>query len=394
MTTTLQKRPFIVSSNKSERLERVPLTQGEFSEEWLQKLLQESPQLLPVAEIDSIYAPLICIGREVHTDVGYIDNLYISPKGYITIVETKLWRNPQARREVVGQIIDYAKELKQFTYEQLDQRVHAYYRKYYNRELGLFESMVEQNLLVQEDEALFTDLLAKNLSNARFLLLIVGDGIRDSVWRMTEFLNSTPNMLYNIALVELEVYKISEDERLIVPNLLMKTEILERFVFRFENGSAIPIESIEKGVVDKGSKSKNINREDFAKQLISNNPQIIEDDIVKFFEDLVDLGFVITSYQNTDLRVKYPLPGGQGNLNVIYFSSKDKGLAYKDINSLERDLIRFGFSGEIAKTFYKELEIYLTNLSSMKNSICHNLEKIINDRDNAIRIFDRLIRNF
>ena len=61
--------------------------------------------------------------------------------------------------------------------------------------------MVEQNLLVQEDEALFTDLLAKNLSNARFLLLIVGDGIRDSVWRMTEFLNSTPNMLYNIALV-------------------------------------------------------------------------------------------------------------------------------------------------------------------------------------------------
>ena len=132
MTTTLQKRPFIVSSNKSERLERVPLTQGEFSEEWLQKLLQESPQLLPVAEIDSIYAPLICIGREVHTDVGYIDNLYISPKGYITIVETKLWRNPQARREVVGQIIDYAKELKQFTYEQLDQRVHAYYRKYYN----------------------------------------------------------------------------------------------------------------------------------------------------------------------------------------------------------------------------------------------------------------------
>ncbi len=260
MTTTLQKRPFIVGPNKNEKLERIPLTQGEFSEEWLQKLLQESPQLLPVAEIDSIYAPLVCIGREVHTNVGYIDNLYVSPKGYITIVETKLWRNPQARREVVGQIIDYAKELKQFTYEKLDHSVRAYNQKYHNKELGIFDSMVEQNLLVQEDEALFTDMIAKNLSNARFLLLVVGDGIRDSVWRMAEFLNSTPNMLYNIALVELEVYKVSEEERLVVPNLLMKTEILERFVFRVENGSAIPIESVEKEVIDKNNNAMYFSR--------------------------------------------------------------------------------------------------------------------------------------
>jgi len=394
MTTTLQKRPFIVGPNKNVKLERVPLTQGEFSEEWLQKLLQESPQLLPVAEVDPIYAPLVCIGREVYTNVGYIDNLYISPKGYITIVETKLWRNPQARREVVGQIIDYAKELKEFTYEKLDQSVRAYNMKYHNRALGLFESMVEQNLLVPEDEALFTDLIAKNLSNARFLLLVVGDGIRDSVWRMAEFLNATPNMLYNIALVELEVYKISEEERLVVPNLLMKTEILERFVFRFENGSAVPIESVEKEVLDKNSKSRSINREDFVKQLVLNNSLINEDDVIKFFEDLVDLGFVINSYGRTDLVLKYPLPGGQGNLNVIYFASKGQGLAFKDINSLERDVIRFGFSGEIAKTFYKELEIYQVDLPNMKRSICHDLERMIRDRDNTIKIFDRLIRNF
>ena len=394
MTTTLQKRPFIVGPNKNEKLERIPLTQGEFSEEWLQKLLQESPQLLPVAEIDSIYAPLVCIGREVHTNVGYIDNLYVSPKGYITIVETKLWRNPQARREVVGQIIDYAKELKQFTYEKLDHSVRAYNQKYHNKELGIFDSMVEQNLLVQEDEALFTDMIAKNLSNARFLLLVVGDGIRDSVWRMAEFLNSTPNMLYNIALVELEVYKVSEEERLVVPNLLMKTEILERFVFRVENGSAIPIESVEKEVIDKNNKSKNINREDFAKELVLYNSLIDEDNVIKFFEDLVDLGFVITSYRSEDLVAKYPLPSGQGNLNVIYFTTRSKGLAYKDSNSLERDLIRYGFSGEIAKTFYKDLEIYQVDLSNMKNSTCHDLGKMIRDGDNAVKIFESLISNF
>ncbi|MHC1731947.1 MAG: hypothetical protein AB9888_07980 [Bacteroidales bacterium] len=394
MKHTLQKRPFIVGADNYTKLERIPLTQGEFQEEWLQKLLQNSPQLLPVAEIDSIYAPLVCIGKEVPTAVGYIDNLYISPKGYITIVETKLWRNPQARREVVGQIIDYAKELKRFTYEELDKSVRNYYKKYFGKELGLFESMVEQQLLDQDDEALFVDLVAKNLSNARFLLLIVGDGIRDSVWRMTEFLNSTPNMLYNMALVELEVYKLTGEDKLVVPNLLMKTQTVERGVFRFEHGVVIPVTSVETEVEETNNKPKNINKEDFARLLIKNNPLISEDDVIKFFEDLMDLGFVITPYHKTDLRVKYPLPGGQGNLNIIYFTAENKGLAYKDINSLERDLTRFDYSGEIAKTFYKELQPYQNDFSVMSKSICHDLAKMIKNEGEVIAVFDKLIRNF
>ncbi len=43
----------------------------------------------------------------------------VYPRGYLTIVETKLWRNPEARREVVGQIVDYAKELSTWDVEEL-----------------------------------------------------------------------------------------------------------------------------------------------------------------------------------------------------------------------------------------------------------------------------------
>jgi hypothetical protein len=39
------------------------------------------------------------------------DNLYLSTGGYPVLVETKLWRNPQARREVVSQALDYVKDL-------------------------------------------------------------------------------------------------------------------------------------------------------------------------------------------------------------------------------------------------------------------------------------------
>lgn len=395
MNDLIQKRPFVVGPNKNSKLERVPLSIGEFKEQWLQKLLQDSPQLLPVAEIDAIYAPLVCIGREVATAAGYIDNLYISPKGYITIVETKLWRNPEARREVVGQIIDYAKELKQFSYERLDKAVRSYNKSYFGKERNLFKTMVEHQLLKEDDEALFVDLVQNNLFNARFLLLVVGDGIRDGVWRMTEFLNSTPNMLYNIGLVELEVYRLTGDEKLVVPNLLMKTSTVERGVFRVEQGAVVQatLEDIEPEDSNIKPKGK-INKEDFIKLLITKNPLIGEDNAIRFFEDLTDLGYVISPYGKEDLRVKYPLPGGGSFLNIIYFSAEKGGRALKNRNTLERDLLKFGYSAEIARTFYKELEPYQNDSLGGPGTINHDLHKMLSSVDEVITIFDKLRSNF
>jgi hypothetical protein len=71
-------------------------------------IVHNKPNILSVFEIETGFMPLIPIGREVSTVAGYIDNLFISPEGYLSIVETKLWRNPEARREVIGQILDTA----------------------------------------------------------------------------------------------------------------------------------------------------------------------------------------------------------------------------------------------------------------------------------------------
>ena len=45
--------------------------------------------------------------------------LLITPDGNLVLVECKLWRNPQARREVLAQIIDYAKDLIRLDFEAL-----------------------------------------------------------------------------------------------------------------------------------------------------------------------------------------------------------------------------------------------------------------------------------
>ena len=107
----------------AETLHRLPLgapaAQGGVDEEFLQELLFRFPETLPTDAIDAAYAGAVPVCRELSTQAGYVDALYVNPLGRLTLAEFKLWRNPQARREVIGQILDYAKELASWGYEDL-----------------------------------------------------------------------------------------------------------------------------------------------------------------------------------------------------------------------------------------------------------------------------------
>ena len=151
------------------------------SEADVQALIHAHPTLLPVAEVDPIFADPVPICRELHTPAGPVDNLLVTPAGLPVLVECKLWRNPQARREVVGQILDYAKELGRWTASDLQREVS---RRVPGRANPVLELVREAGHEV--DEVAFTDALTHNLRRGRFLLLIVGDGIREGVEAIAE----------------------------------------------------------------------------------------------------------------------------------------------------------------------------------------------------------------
>ena len=88
----------------------------------LRDLMFRFPRSLPVAAIDAAYSDPVPVCRELSTPAGYVDALYINALGRLTLAEFKLWRNPQARREVIGQILDYTKELASWKYEDLSAR--------------------------------------------------------------------------------------------------------------------------------------------------------------------------------------------------------------------------------------------------------------------------------
>jgi len=113
--------PTLVDKNgNGQLLEHVALSrlgEGAFDEAWLQRLIHDNPSCLPIAEIEPGLGLFHSICREMPTPHGYIDNLLMTASGDIAIVETKLFRNPEARRKVLAQVLDYAIAIFGMTYE-------------------------------------------------------------------------------------------------------------------------------------------------------------------------------------------------------------------------------------------------------------------------------------
>lgn len=212
-----------------ELLRRVPLgagtSQGGVSEDDLCKLLFDFPETLPIAAIDASYADAIPICQELHTPAGFVDALYLNPLGRITLIECKLWRNPQARREVIGQILDYAKELAQWNYEDLQRQVSIALNKSGN---VLFDLVQAHSTGV--DEAEFVDNVTRHLKRGEFLLLIVGDGIQEGVANIVDFVQSHSGLHFNLALVEAALFRDADHGLIVQPRVLARTEIVQRFV--------------------------------------------------------------------------------------------------------------------------------------------------------------------
>ncbi len=139
--------------------------------------------------------------------------------------EFKLWRNPEARREVIGQILDYAKDLAGWGYEDLQRQVSLATGKSGN---VLYDLVREHYPDVEE--AGFVDNVTRHLRRGEFLLLIVGDGIQEGAANIVDFVQRHSGLHFNLAMVEAALYRDSDNNLIIQPRVLARTEIVQRFV--------------------------------------------------------------------------------------------------------------------------------------------------------------------
>ena len=212
-----------------ETLHRIPLgtsaSDGAMDEATLQDLLFRHPQALPIASIDASYDGVVPVCKELHTPAGYVDAIYVNALGRLTLAEFKLWRNPQARREVIGQILDYAKELAFWSYEDLQREV----SKSLKRKGNALHELVSA-AYPEVDEAAFVDNVSRHLKRGEFLLLIIGDGIREDVKNIIDFVQGHGGLHFNLALIEAALYRDKHDQVIVQPRIATRTELVPRYI--------------------------------------------------------------------------------------------------------------------------------------------------------------------
>jgi hypothetical protein len=195
------------------------------NEAWLRDTLLANPELLPIHDLDPSYGPLVPLCRELRTTAGPIDAAFISPLGRLTLVECKLWRNPEARRKVIAQILDYARVISRWSYSDLQRGISIATGKHGNVP---FELARERHPDLHEQQ--FVDHASAALRQGRFQLVIAGDGIRDDVSAMAELITRNATLAFSFGLVELALYGMEDGALLVQPRVVARTEIIQRSV--------------------------------------------------------------------------------------------------------------------------------------------------------------------
>lgn len=177
-------------------------------EHHLQKLLDESPEIVSLDEIRPDAGPLVATVREYNLPVGSIDLLGFTARGDIVIIECKRAANTQAKREVIGQILDYAAHLWEITYEDLDEKVKAI------KGLSLAE-LVHTKTGEDWDEEEFRGNIRSALVEGNFILIIVVDEINEELNRIVRYVNATGSPSFSFAALEMRRFTTDQAEMLV-----------------------------------------------------------------------------------------------------------------------------------------------------------------------------------
>lgn len=149
-------------------------------------------------------------GREVATLAGYIDVLCIDGDGVLTVIETKLARNSQIRREVVGQVLEYVAQLSKWRAHDVVQVANQYFSatgvKIGERTATLMDLLL--TVVEEEPEAHHMDLYEKiesSLRKGKIKLVIASDSIPETLKDTVTFINSFSN--FDIYVLQIQQYQ-------------------------------------------------------------------------------------------------------------------------------------------------------------------------------------------
>lgn len=193
------------------------------SEDVLQTLLAEYPNLLAGAQMNPA-APRrwVLVRREAEvpdvedgTGRWRLDHLFLDQEAIPTLVEVKRSSDTRIRREVVGQMLDYAANaLRYWPFE----RLRAQFEETQDDPAGALRDLLGE----KTDVEAFWGLVKTNLQAGRVRMVFVADEIPPELERIVEFLNEQMDPAEVLA-VEIRQFVNKEGTKILVPRVLGHT---------------------------------------------------------------------------------------------------------------------------------------------------------------------------
>lgn len=196
------------------------------TEELLQKLLADYPSLISGSQINPDRPRRwLLISREFgvpdEKDTAQrwsLDHLFIDQDGIPTLVEVKRSTDTRIRREVIGQIFDYAANaVSYWSIEEIKYR--------FEESCALIEqdasTVLNEFLQDETDSSNFWEITKINLKAGKIRMLIIADTIPKELQRIIEFLNEQMNPA-EILGIEIKQF-IGQDLKTLVPRVIGRT---------------------------------------------------------------------------------------------------------------------------------------------------------------------------
>jgi hypothetical protein len=351
------------------RLRRVRLQGGEkgsypqFNEEWFQELLYRFPALLPAAEVEPDFESLEAVAKELPVAGKYVDLLFVNAEGCIALVETKLMRNPEAKREVIAQTLDYACEMSGWTYARLVQAIKRANKS--SEQDPLLHMMRRAAADGSFNENEFVENVTRNLRKGRFLLLVVGDDVSAEAERMVEFIQRTPHLHFTLGLVELALFHEKEgsiDPLFVQPRVVAKTELHPRIVIDIALAEGLQMKSQIRQESPTHATRSTISAERFVEELKKASPSASE--LAEWALEHAAEHQLAIEWGAEGPSLKYFEESRRAKINFGQLR-KDGGL---DTTSLLPKFITLGLPTDIALNYLDEI-IRLVGLGSYRKDV-------------------------
>lgn len=270
----------VVKEGSATELKGVPLepagsskAEGAYDEAWLQALIQSHPNILPISEIEPGFGRLIPVSREASCRHGAIDHIFVTADGGVCLVETKLWRNGEARRKVISQALDYVSALTSMTYGEFEaMALGGVLASGQQRPSSLHQLVSHEPDALSESE--FADAVSINLKRGRILVLVVGDGIRAEAEALFDLLQSHAGTRFTFALVALELFVGLDGGIVMVPRPIAKTVLIERGVVKLMDDRVVVEAAPAPATPDGQAQRKTMTEELFMELMAKRSPEL------------------------------------------------------------------------------------------------------------------------